>query len=239
MLAIPEAWTRLKASYGTAFRAPSLYDLFGIDSTGYLGNPNLKPERSRGWEAGIGFDIPLAGVKRAVSLDVTYFDNRIRDLIEFQEAPDFLSSTEINVSRARTHGVESSLTVRPATWLEAVGTWTYTEARDLATGARLLRRPRNQLTLDVTARPYPGLRITPELLYTEPLRRLHRRRQRLPRPGRSARSGTVLNLTVTYDVRPKLQLFADARNIGGSRFEPASGFATPGPSFLAGVRAGF
>ena len=204
-----------------------------------MGNPNLRPERSQGWEAGVGFDVPLRGAPKLLSADVTYFDNRIRDLIEFQQAPDFSSSTQVNIARAHTYGVESALTVRPATWLLAVGTWTYTEARDQATGAQLLRHPRNRLTLDVTAKPLPGLRITPEILYTSRFSDYIVDDFGCSGPVGVARSGTQLNLTVTYDVRPRLQLFADARNIGDSHFEPASGFALPGPSFLTGVRAGF
>ncbi len=239
VLAVPEALARLKASYGTAFRAPSLYDLFGVDSFGYVGNPTLRPERSRGWEAGIGFDIPAFHDRRGVSIEATYFDNRIRDLIEFQEAPDFLSSTEINVDRARTRGVESSLTVRPARWIEATATYTYTETRDLTTGAALLRRPQNQVSLDARLTPWKGLRITPELVYSSHFLDFLVDDNGFPGPVGPQRGGTILNLTVTYDIRPRIELFADARNIGGSHFEPASGFQTPGPSFLAGVRGRF
>ncbi|MBV9250893.1 MAG: TonB-dependent receptor, partial [Acetobacteraceae bacterium] len=47
-----EIGTHFHAAYGTAFRAPSLFDRFGVDSFGYIGNPNLKPETAQGWEAG-------------------------------------------------------------------------------------------------------------------------------------------------------------------------------------------
>jgi vitamin B12 transporter len=239
VLAVPEIWAHLKASYGTAFRAPSLYELFGVDSSGYMGNPDLRPERSTGYEAGAIFDLPAFGRSDGVSAGATWFDNHIRDLIEFQEAPDFLSSTEVNVNRARARGVESSLTVRPARWLEATGTWTYTDAQDLETGAQLLRRPRNQLSLDASLTPYRGLRVTPEILYTSRFADYLVDDEGFQEGVGLARSGTVLNLTMTYDVRPRLRLFVDAKNIGHSRFEPASGYQIPGPSFLAGVRAGF
>ena len=57
VLDVPEVATRFKAAYGTAFRAPSLFDRFGVDSFGYVGNPNLKPESAQGWE--IGFTTTL------------------------------------------------------------------------------------------------------------------------------------------------------------------------------------
>ena len=52
VLDVPEIATHFKAAYGTAFRAPSLFDRFGVNSFGYVGNPNLLPESAQGWEAG-------------------------------------------------------------------------------------------------------------------------------------------------------------------------------------------
>ena len=52
VLNVPELDTRFKTAYGTAFRAPSLFDRFGVDLFGYIGNPDLKPESAQGWEAG-------------------------------------------------------------------------------------------------------------------------------------------------------------------------------------------
>ena len=51
--------SRLKASYGTGFLAPSLFDRYGTDNFGYVGNPNLRPERSQGWEVGVETDLPM------------------------------------------------------------------------------------------------------------------------------------------------------------------------------------
>ena len=53
VLDVPEVATRFKAAYGTAFRAPSLFDRFGVDSFGYVGNPRLLPESAQGWELGL------------------------------------------------------------------------------------------------------------------------------------------------------------------------------------------
>ncbi len=50
--------TRFKGHFGTGFREPSLFELFGrtLSSRGVLnvfGNPNLKPEKSISWDAGL------------------------------------------------------------------------------------------------------------------------------------------------------------------------------------------
>ena len=238
VFAIPEAWSRAKISYGTAFRAPSLYDLFGADSSGYLGNPNLKPERSEGWEIGWAIDLPGAARKPA-TFEVTYFRNRINNLIQIIYGPGFTSSTSQNVDRARTEGVETSLTLRPAAWLEAVLDYTRTETRDLTTGAALLRRPRDQASLTVRATPLPGLTVAPEIIYTGAFQDFLSDDNGFPTGVGRARPGTIMNLTATYLLDDRFTLFATGRNLGNSRFEPANGFQTPGTSLLAGVRARF
>jgi vitamin B12 transporter len=234
VLAVPEASGRLKASYGTAFRAPSLFDRYGVDSFNYKGNPNLRPESSTGWDAGIELDLPYA--KPLASISATYFENHFHDLIQAQFVPVY---TVVNIGRARASGVEIGLTLRPAKWVTVEATYTYTDTRDETTGARLLRRPLNAASLRAQIRPLPQLTIAPELLYTGSFFDFL-----VDDTGQSTStgltgSGLIANLNVEYRVLPKLTLFAWARNVGGSRFEPASGFQTPGASVLAGVRAGF
>jgi vitamin B12 transporter len=238
VLRLPEVWSRLKASYGTSFRAPSLYELFGVDSFGYVGNPNLKAERSEGWEAGWAVDIPAPERRDAATVEVTYFANRIHDLIQTVYAPDYLSSTEQNIALARISGVETSLTLRPVAWAQAVLAWTYTSAHD-ETGTLLLRRPRNQASANLRMTPLPGLTIAPELVYSSGAWDYLVDDEGFPAGQGLTKSGLIFNLAVTYELTPRITLFVDARNIGDSRFEPASGYQIPGPSFLAGVRAGF
>jgi len=70
----------LYAKYGYGFKAPSstqLYLNYGVPGT-YLrvGNPNLRPEVSRGWELGLEYGNARRGMQLAV------FDNRYRDFID-------------------------------------------------------------------------------------------------------------------------------------------------------------
>ncbi len=241
-----ELSSHIHASYGTSFRAPALYDRYGIDSFGYRGNPNLRPEHAQGYEAGWTVDVPW-GEARSASLGATYFDNRIRDLIETVYAPDFLSSTQINVERARAHGVETTLTLRAAPWLQADITYTYTDSRYTSTfgtsfsaGMQQLRRPYDQWSGNLRVTPIRGVVIAPELLYVGAF---------LDYPtgndgvqgfavGRSP-SGLIFNLNATWQVTRMVELFAWGKNLGNSRFEPASGYVTPGASVLAGTRLSF
>jgi vitamin B12 transporter len=235
---LSEIATRLKASYGTGFRAPALFDRYGVDSDGYRGNPDLRPEWSQGWEAGFSTDLPVPASIGGATVSVTYFDNRIHDLIELVYAPPVYTSE--NVDRARTKGIETVLTLRAARWLQADLGYTYTDARDLATGSLLLRRPENQGSADLRITPFAGFTVVPEVLYTGQFEDYLT--NDLGEAGFTpalARSGLIVNLNVTWQVTPGVQLFIWGKNLGGSQFEPVSGYITPGTSAMIGTKVGF
>jgi vitamin B12 transporter len=232
-LDLAEIYSRIKASYGTGFLAPSLFDKFGVDNFGYVGNPNLKPERSQGWEAGVETDLPLPACVGTATVSVTYFDNRIRNLIELAFTPVY---TSVNVSSARGHGVEAVVTLREADWLSADASYTYTDARNLDTGALLLRRPENAFSMDARITPIPGLTIAPELTYTGQFQDYLVNNQGMTGNIGLAPSGLIVNLNVTYQLTPKIQVFAWGKNLGNSQFEPVSGYVTPGASVLMGAK---
>jgi vitamin B12 transporter len=235
-LDLPEISSHIKTSYGTSFRAPALFDRYGVDSYGYVGNPNLRPERAQGWEAGVVTDIPVRGVGGVASVTVTYFDNRIQDLIETVFSPVY---TTVNIDRARTHGVEASVDVRLANWLQAVFAYTYTDARNLGTGTQLERRPYNQGSANLRVTPFPGFVIAPELLYVGAFQDFLTNDAGMPTDVGLSPSGLILNVTISWQVAPAVQLFVWGKNIGDSRFEPVNGYQMPGTSFLAGTKLRF
>jgi len=133
---------KLRGSYGTGFRSPSFLDLYGQDPY-YVGNPNLKAEEAKGWDAGV--DYFLADKKGLLS--VTWFDTRFTNLIAY----DFsvFPGTVQNIGRARTQGLEVSGKFSLPGAIEVRLAYTYLEADDLTAGERLLRRPRNSGSIDV------------------------------------------------------------------------------------------
>ncbi len=234
VLDVPEVATRIKAAYGTAFRAPSLFDRFGVDSFGYVGNPNLKPERANGWEVGFTTTFDAFARPGLLNFGATYFNEQVQNLIVAQFVP---VNTAVNVGSAHLQGVETELTLRPAAWLALQASYTFTDAQNADTGSRLLRRPQNTAALDATITPLPGLVIAPELLITGTFQDFLVDNGGNPTSIiASSPHGMIANLTITYDVAPRVQLFANGRNLFYSKFEPVNGYQTPGPSFFAGVR---
>ena len=71
---VKETNTKIRSSYATGFRAPTVNELFWPD----FGNPDLKPEQSQSFDVGI--DQALFADR--VTISGGYFWNRYRDLIQ-------------------------------------------------------------------------------------------------------------------------------------------------------------
>ncbi|OYV44338.1 MAG: hypothetical protein B7Z75_03875 [Acidocella sp. 20-57-95] len=245
VLAVPQAYLHLKTSYGTSFLAPSLFDLYGVDSYGgfpYIGNPNLKPETGTGFEAGAQFDIPAFGQPDFVSLSGTYFLNNIKNLINYVSIDNGNASSESNIGQVRTSGVETDLVFTPTSWLSADLTYTYTYARNLSAGIPLNRRPENAGSATVTFKPTSHISIVPQVQYIGRFTDFLYNNNGTSYTGTAsgvgmAEPGTIANVTISYQVTPQLTLFANGKNLFNSRFEPVNGLQIPGQSFLFGVRA--
>lgn len=234
---LKEIGSHLKVSYGTGFRAPSLYDRYGIDSSGFVGNPALKAELSEGWEAGFTTDIPTPWRVDFLTFGATYFDQRVRDLIVGVFAPVY---TNINLGSAHVHGVETEATLRPAYWMELRAGYTLLNTTSVgqssAMGSQLLRRPQNEASFDLTLKPMTDVRITTTVTYTGSAH------DYLYDNGGNGigygigQHGLVANMAANYQYKPRVQLYLNGWNLLNSRFEPVNGFQIPGPTVLAGVR---
>ncbi len=125
---------KIKASYGTSFKTPTLYQLYA-KTPYYYGNPDLKTERSQQWD--VGFD---QGLGRCFRWQETYFTNRLTRLI--YPTADFQSNT--NVGRARIKGLESVVSWGSGGWIVSFN-HTLMRAENLQDRTQLLRRPRTKL----------------------------------------------------------------------------------------------
>jgi vitamin B12 transporter len=127
---------RLSGSYGTAFRAPNLNELYSPGFGGLFGgNPDLDPERSR--TAEVALDWHLDPAQR---FGVRAFSTRIHDLIDFSGGSTFEA---INIDHAAIDGVELTHTWRRDDWtVDSNATWQ--NPRDQDAGNQLVRRPKEK-----------------------------------------------------------------------------------------------
>ncbi|AFP29150.1 Vitamin B12 transporter BtuB [Marinobacter sp. BSs20148] len=126
---------RVRASYGTAFRAPTFNDLYipyikfpsGYE---YQGNSNVKPEESESYELGI------RGNYRVWFWDLAVYQMDIEDLIITDKIGTI--NTKVNVSEARIRGAEFGGGYELDGWRTSLGL-TYMNPEDRETGNQLRR----------------------------------------------------------------------------------------------------
>ncbi len=108
---LPGGGFRLHATAGRAFVPPSAAQLAGFWTNAWgnttRGNPDLDPETSLTWDAGIGLDRPDIGL----SLDLTWFDTRVDDKITAVASGTV--RTYQNSLAARMQGIEYSASFDP------------------------------------------------------------------------------------------------------------------------------
>src|SRR3954468_15075268 len=149
--------TRLRASVGRAFKAPTFCEQF-CDAPFVVGDSSLSPERSNSWE--IGVEQPLAG--SLLSIWATYFDQKFRDMIVYDGSAAPGQPTYRNGAAASARGLETGVTAVLGAGVRASASYTYlhAEATDdagqssasFAAGQRLIRRPTHSAELAFRAR---------------------------------------------------------------------------------------
>lgn len=140
-------WGHGWLGWGEGYRAPNFNELFSPGFGGlFAGNPGLLPESSRSLEAGL-----RGRVNEATGWQLTTYRSRIRGLISFTGA----SFQAVNIARAEVYGLEAELDWR-GSQSSARLALTLADPRNADTGARLLRRAREQLSVGFDHRPGEG-----------------------------------------------------------------------------------
>jgi vitamin B12 transporter len=205
--------TAFRGSIGTGFRAPSLAENFFP-----FGNPNLQPETSKGWDYGI--EQPF--LRDRLVVGATYFRNDFQNLIIFDPTTFVLD----NIGQALATGVEISALVRWNRSTDITLAHTHTDTRDLATGLRLLRRPRDKVSLTVSRRfMCDRARANLYLLYVSDRRDT----------GFILDDYLLANASGTYDWNERVQFFTRIDNLFDTDYEEVAGFGVAGLSAYGGV----
>jgi vitamin B12 transporter len=240
--------TRIHAAAGSGVVAPTFSQLFDYYAGQYIGNPNLKPEKSEGWEAGAeqAFD------KEHIVVGATYFQNHLQDQIT--TAYTLEGPTSIN-EPGRTHqsGVEAYASARfgdgwrfdaSYTYLHAPQTQTVLPLVDPFDGtpvtAQAVRRARNIASASLTWAPthspfsanvtvrYNGRQN--DLAFIDP--------SYVPALAK-LRSFTLVNLNATYKLRPNIELYGRIENLLNRRYQEVFSYAAQGRAAYGGVRVHF
>jgi len=228
--------TQLKASYGTGFKAPSLEQLFvSFPAFSFFANPNLKPEKSTGYDA--GFEQPLWD--KRVSFGATYFHNHIRNLIEQPAGSDM----DVNIAAATAYGVESFVAVTPVETVTLRADYTYTQAASdspvknssgTIVGDALILRPKHKISLDGTWTPTDPLSLSAEWLYIGA--RFDGNRDFSNTFPLHVNSYNTINLNASYRLTNYATVFGRIDNLLDRHYQNPTGFLGPTLSVFAGMR---
>lgn len=233
-----ETGTKLRGSYGTGFRAPTINQLFFPG----FGTPNLQPEKSQGFDVAVDQTV----LNDRITLSLGYFWTRYRNLIlsvfdpSVCTAPGSFGFCAQNAGEARARGVEASgkfKLVRDKPWIKTLDLqfqYTYALTNNLTDGddTRLPKWPLNQWSTILSYQPIEGLRANLEGRFVG---------QRYNNVGNTGSIGSfyVWNVSATYDVNRSMQIYFRADNIFNRKYEEVLYFGTPIASVFGGVRVNF
>jgi vitamin B12 transporter len=225
-LIIWQTGTKLRATFGTGFKAPSLYYLF--DPT--YGNPDLDPEKSIGWDAGI--EQYLWNSKLVVG--ATYFENHFEDLFGTDE-----NFRTININKAETRGVEFYLILNPLKEISMKGNFTYTDAKDKSVNSPdkdqpLIRRPKLKASYEANYNFNNKANINAEVIFAGESD--DKDFSQFPSQRVKLKSYSIVNLAASYKIFEFLQLYGRVENLFDTDYEQVLGYATPGLSGYTGIK---
>ena len=217
---------RLTAAYGTAFKTPTFNDLYFPNSAFFVSNPDLDPETSESFEAGI------RGNHDKFHWNLHAFHTSIEDLIAYTSDPVTFVGTMDNIDEAEINGVELVAGTKiKGHQIEFGYTWTDTE--DKKTGQPLLRRPENTAQLNVS-RDIGNFSASINLSYHGSSEDLDF--SSFPAQRVKLDAYTLLNLGMQYQLTKQWKLFAKFNNLLDEDYETVLGYNQPGFNGYLGVR---
>ncbi|MEJ2410140.1 MAG: TonB-dependent receptor [Novosphingobium sp.] len=206
----------LRASYGEGFKAPSLYQLHTN-----AGLRALDPETSKGWDVSV--EQPFAaGTGR---FTVTYFDRKTKNLIDY----DVANRNYYNVGRSRAQGLELGMTMVNWQGFDLNFAYTYLDATDENTGARLARRPRSNFYASLDKSWDLGLKLGADL-------RVGGGRYDDTANTAYLDGHVVVGVRGSYSVTKNVEVYGRVENLFDEHYEVVRTYGTPGRSAYAGVR---
>ena len=225
-LLFPETNSKLHASGGSAVKNPTVFELFGFASN-FVGNPDLRPESSVGFD--VGLEQSFLGGKLVG--DVTYFHNRIDDLILG------FGNTAVNQEGAtKIHGIELSGHAEVMDGLTLGASYTWMTTRD-ADGNELVRRPKHaaSVTANYAFLEKKRANINVALIFNG------QQKDVAFGPTRQVvlDDYLLLNVAGSYRINDYVEVFARGENLLDQEYQEVFSFGTPGIAAFGGLRIRF
>lgn len=219
---------KLRSSYGTGFRAPSLYETafnFGPWAFPPAAGQSLKEETSKGYDAGIEYHW-----QHGAELQAVYFNQKIDDLIQYDLANN---SGYLQIpGTSRSEGAELSGEVPINEHWRLNGNYTYNDAHD-PDGQRRVRRPRHIANLGGSFKPIQQLTINFNLrMVRDAVDVTGINRVRLD-------NYNALDANATWSFNPQWEVYVRGENLLNDDYQEIVGFNTSKRALYTGLRYHF
>ena len=217
----------LAGSYAEGIAQPTFFDLYGFFPGNFVGNPDLKPESSR------GIELSLRYRRGTVGASLTAYRQRLRD--EIVNNATFTSV--LNASgRSKRAGLEAAIEWSPAAYLRLSANYAYLKSTqlDAVSGQQLTepRRPKHSGSLVMDG-------IAGRLTYGASLAYVGRHldnRDVFPFDRVALGSYWLADARIAYAIRPGVELFARGSNLLNQRYQDVYSYRTDPRGVFAGVR---
>ena len=213
----------IRGGYGKGFKLPSLASL----GDPIIGNPDLKPETSTGWDLGLEYHTP----NNEFIATIEYFHNRFNKLIDLD--PDLLNQGLFqltNLDTAITKGWEFSLKLSPKAPVSFHANLTYMTTRITETGDALRNRPKWRGGLGLTVQVFPKVSLSSRVTFVS-----SRLDFQIPTQTTHVGGYTKTDATITYRPVPSWRWYAALENLTNASYEDFRGFPSPPLSFRLGI----
>ena len=233
--------TKLRASYGTGIKNPTFTERFGYFND-FVGNPDLKPEESSGWDVGVDQRL----LNDHLNLSLTWFQEELKDEINgfvFDPATGgFTADNENGTSDRKGIEFNGSWQLLHSVNLGFAYTWLDATEEDGVSGQHSteIRRPKHIASANlnwVFLNDRANLNLNVDYngkqddIFFPPLPPYQERVE--------LDEFTLVTVASSYQLTKHLQLFARLENALDEDYEEVYGFATQGRTAYAGVRYSF
>jgi vitamin B12 transporter len=220
--------TRLRASAGRSFRAPTFNDLYWPASPFTAGNPDLKPETAWNYEAGLE-----KSFERWAVVKIAGFYREVKNLINWAAGPDFVFRPS-NIDAAEIWGAEAEAVFQPLPGWSFPFNYSYLYPRDKRTGDPIPFRPKHMVNAGVEYVSPAGLKAHLKGRYV---------RSYVRETSAFNKDYFVLDGRVAYEFAvygtTRGEAYLNLANAFDRKYEVVEGYPMPLRSLSAGVKFGF
>lgn len=227
---IKGAGTRLHASAGTGVQNPSLTEQFGFFDD-FRGNPDLEPEQSEGFDAGI----EQSFLDGKALVDVTYFQEALTDEIDSRPTGNGFKQPFNQDGESDRKGVELTGDFWITQGLDLGLNYTWLDAED-PDGRVEVRRPEHDIAITADYRlPDNRTTVGAEIQRVIGLHDLDFKTAAVPEDRVRLDNYTLVDLTVRHALTPDTRLSTHVNNLLDEDYEELEGYETQGITAYVGI----